>query len=200
MLGEYPYAMMRVTAILHALLGGAVIGVNIHAIRKTKYIYDVPLLQMPQIIRESITFLFVPIFAVGAYTIIVGMTGEAASSRSKSHSTVNNFKIFYLVLNILSAFFYALFGGLSTFGVYMAVAYTLDPFGIATHFQATLGLLAAELLLSLFCTLLCCLSRHPAENLPTPTPVPAPGPTISTIQMPQQVYVPPASMYPYATK
>lgn len=67
MLGEYPYAMMRVTAILHALLGGAVIGVNIHAIRKTKYIYDVPLLQMPQIIRQSITFLFVPIFAVGAY-------------------------------------------------------------------------------------------------------------------------------------
>ncbi|CAE1331133.1 unnamed protein product [Acanthosepion pharaonis] len=197
MLAEYPYGMIRATAVLHALFGGAIIGVNIHAIRKATDIFDIPLLGTPDLISQGITYLFIPMFVAGIYICIVGMTGEAASSRSKNPSTVNNFKIFYLVLNILSAFFYSLFCGVSTFGVYMVFAHSVDVFGIATHLKATLGLLAAELLLSLFCTLLCCLSRHPAENLPTPTVVPNPIPTVAAIQMPQQVYNPPNSMHPY---
>lgn len=67
MLAEYPYGMIRVTGILHALLGGAIIGVNIHAIRKTTYIYDIPLFQVSELIRESMTYLFIPMFSGGTF-------------------------------------------------------------------------------------------------------------------------------------
>lgn len=67
MLAEYPYGMIRATAVLHALFGGAIIGVNIHAIRKATDIFDIPLLGTPDLISQGITYLFIPMFVAGIY-------------------------------------------------------------------------------------------------------------------------------------